>query len=136
VRLSDPVGYLECIALEADARIVLTDSGGIQEETTFLGVPCLTLRDNTERPITVTEGTNRVVGADPIRVREAIAEELDREDDDLDEREPRRPEMWDGRAADRIVAEIRARMKRAVWERREAQSARQAASAAVSAGAR
>jgi UDP-N-acetylglucosamine 2-epimerase (non-hydrolysing) len=112
VRLCEPVGYWECVALEADARIVLTDSGGIQEETTFLGVPCLTLRENTERPITVTEGTNRVVGADPIRVREAIAEELDRDVSGGGMR--RAPELWDGRAAQRIVAELTARMKRSL----------------------
>src|SRR2546428_13164861 len=61
----DPLGYLDCIALMSRARVVLTDSGGIQEETTILGVPCLTLRENTERPVTVTHGTNRVVGTDP-----------------------------------------------------------------------
>ena len=62
VRIIPPAGYLDFIALEAQARLVLTDSGGVQEETTVLGVPCLTLRDNTERPITVTEGTNQLVG--------------------------------------------------------------------------
>ena len=66
-----PAGYLDFIALEASARLVLTDSGGVQEETTVLGVPCLTLRDNTERPITFTEGTNRLVGRDPDRIVKA-----------------------------------------------------------------
>ena len=65
VRVIPPAGYLDFVALEASARLVLTDSGGVQEETTVLGVPCLTLRDNTERPITVTEGTNQLVGRDP-----------------------------------------------------------------------
>ena len=65
VRMIAPVGYLDFVALEALARLVLTDSGGVQEETTVLGVPCLTLRDNTERPITLTEGTNQLVGRDP-----------------------------------------------------------------------
>lgn len=74
VRMTEPLGYLDCVALQADARLVLTDSGGLQEETTWLGVPCLTLRDRTERPVTVTEGTNRVVGTDPRRVLgEALA---------------------------------------------------------------
>ena len=68
IRLIPPAGYLDFIALEASARLVLTDSGGVQEETTVLGVPCLTLRDNTERPITVTEGTNQLVGRDPERI--------------------------------------------------------------------
>ena len=63
--LTEPLGYLDFLALQADAALVLTDSGGIQEETTALGVPCLTLRETTERPITVTEGTNQLVGTDP-----------------------------------------------------------------------
>ena len=98
IELLDPVGYLDFISLEASAAVVLTDSGGVQEETTVLGIPCLTLRDNTERPITVSEGTNRVVGRDPARIREALA-------DALEGRVPaRRPELWDGHASDRIAA--------------------------------
>jgi UDP-N-acetylglucosamine 2-epimerase (non-hydrolysing) len=97
VRAISPVGYLDFIALEAGAAIVLTDSGGIQEETTVLGVPCLTLRDTTERPITVTEGTNRVVGRDPRRIvdeaKRVLAEGVT----------PRRPALWDGRAGERIA---------------------------------
>lgn len=74
LRLTEPLGYLEFLNLMANARLVLTDSGGIQEETTILGVPCLTLRENTERPVTVTQGTNTVVGSDPQRiVAEALA---------------------------------------------------------------
>src|SRR5919206_245033 len=65
LRVTDPLGYLDFMKLVANARVVLTDSGGIQEETTVLGVPCLTLRETTERPLTVTEGTNTVVGRDP-----------------------------------------------------------------------
>ena len=66
--LTDPVGYLDFLSLEADAAAVLTDSGGIQEETTYLGVPCFTLRDNTERPVTIRAGTNTLLGLDPARI--------------------------------------------------------------------
>lgn len=97
LRVVAPMGYLDFLALEADARVVFTDSGGVQEETTVLGVPCLTLRDNTERPITVTEGTNVVVGRDADRIlaeaRRVLAEGI----------EPRRPALWDGRAGERIA---------------------------------
>jgi UDP-N-acetylglucosamine 2-epimerase (non-hydrolysing) len=94
----DPLGYLDFIALMSRARLVLTDSGGVQEETTVLGVPCLTLRDTTERPVTVSHGTNRVIGADPTRlVREALSS--------LDHPPARNglPPLWDGQAAIRIV---------------------------------
>jgi UDP-N-acetylglucosamine 2-epimerase (non-hydrolysing) len=93
----EPLGYLDFIALEDAARIVLTDSGGVQEETTALGVPCLTLRDTTERPITVTHGTNEVVGRDPAHVVERALAVL---------REPppaRCPDLWDGHAGPRIA---------------------------------
>ena len=70
MRLIDPVGYLDFLSLEADAAAVLTDSGGIQEETTYLGIPCFTLRDNTERPVTVRAGTNTLLGLDPSRIAE------------------------------------------------------------------
>ena len=73
----DPLGYLEFIALEAESRLVITDSGGVQEETTALGIPCLTFRDTTERPITTTLGTNRLVGLDPGRLRAMALAELD-----------------------------------------------------------
>ena len=94
----EPLGYLDFLSLLDNARLVLTDSGGIQEETTVLGVPCLTFRENTERPITVTHGTNRVVGLDPGRVGAAV-------DEIMAERTftPRIPELWDGHAAERIV---------------------------------
>lgn len=97
IRFVDPLGYLDFIGLEAEARVVLTDSGGIQEETTVLGVPCVTIRENTERPITITEGTNRLAGMDPEMVVEAARGALD------DRREPLRPELWDGQAGERIA---------------------------------
>jgi len=99
LQVTEPLGYLEFLNLMANAQLVLTDSGGIQEETTILDVPCLTLRKNTERAVTVTQGTNVVVGCDPERiVTEAMAI--------LDGRNKtkRVPEFWDGRAAERIVA--------------------------------
>ena len=98
LRLTDPLGYLEFLGLLADARLVLTDSGGIQEETTVLGVPCLTLRDSTERPVTVTEGTNRLVGSEPEAIRSEARKILDGE-----ARQGRIPEKWDGAAAHRIA---------------------------------
>ena len=98
LRLMEPLGYLEFLGLMAQARLVLTDSGGIQEETTILGVPCLTLRENTERPVTVVEGTNEVVGASPERIVAAAQRALDG-----DAKRGRCPELWDGRAAERIV---------------------------------
>jgi UDP-N-acetylglucosamine 2-epimerase (non-hydrolysing) len=101
-RYIPPLGYLDFIALVAGSSLVLTDSGGLQEETTALGVPCLTLREQTERPITVTHGTNRIVGTSPDR----IVEEATRA---LTEQQPggTRPPLWDGHAAERIVAIIR-----------------------------
>jgi UDP-N-acetylglucosamine 2-epimerase (non-hydrolysing) len=96
--MTEPLGYLDFMRLVSDARLVLTDSGGIQEETTVLGVPCLTLRDNTERPVTIEQGTNVLVGRDPARVVSAGLRALA-------ELPPVRPapERWDGRAASRIL---------------------------------
>jgi UDP-N-acetylglucosamine 2-epimerase (non-hydrolysing) len=98
VRLVDPVGYLDFLSLEADAAAVLTDSGGIQEETTFLSVPCFTLRDNTERPVTIRAGTNTLLGLDPARIREIPALLRDR-----GASANPAPPLWDGRAAERIA---------------------------------
>jgi UDP-N-acetylglucosamine 2-epimerase (non-hydrolysing) len=97
LRLLEPLGYHEFIGLMDESAAVLTDSGGAQEESTALGVPCLTLRENTERPVTVTNGTNRIVGSDPDRIV-AAWREIDR-----DKRPVNRPPLWDGSAARRIV---------------------------------
>lgn len=96
-----PIGYLEMLGMMRTATLVLTDSGGLQEETTALGVPCLTLRENTERPITVAEGTNTIVGTDAVKIMRCV-------DDILTSggKSGRIPEYWDGKAAQRIVAEI------------------------------
>lgn len=99
--LTEPLGYLDFLHLYSNSRLVLTDSGGIQEETTALGIPCLTLRQNTERPITVTEGTNRVVGNEPEAIRQAALAALERA-----AAPARAPELWDGHAAVRIVDAI------------------------------
>ncbi|MBT9566851.1 MAG: UDP-N-acetylglucosamine 2-epimerase (non-hydrolyzing) [Thiobacillus sp.] len=96
--LLPPVGYLEMLGLMRDAKLVLTDSGGIQEETTALGVPCLTLRENTERPITIAEGTNTLVGPYPDAIRNAFNDVMANGG-----KAGRIPEYWDGRAAMRIA---------------------------------
>jgi UDP-N-acetylglucosamine 2-epimerase (non-hydrolysing) len=96
-----PLSYLEMLGLMADATLVLTDSGGIQEETTALGVPCLTLRENTERPITVDEGTNTIVGTDPALMLTTVDEILA-----TGGKAGRVPALWDGRSAERIRAEL------------------------------
>jgi UDP-N-acetylglucosamine 2-epimerase (non-hydrolysing) len=98
LRLIDPVGYLDFLCLLSKATIVLTDSGGIQEETTALGVPCLTLRENTERPITISQGTNLLVGTDPAKIVAAAKDTLSGKS-----KAGRIPPLWDGRAAERIV---------------------------------
>ncbi len=99
LKLIEPVGYLDFLALLRDARLVLTDSGGIQEETTVLGIPCITMRENTERPITVEMGTNTIAGSDPKKIVDAALFALD----DYQRPAPRNIPLWDGHAADRIL---------------------------------
>ena len=96
--LIEPLGYLDFMALMANSRLVLTDSGGMQEETTVLGVPCITLRESTERPVTVTEGTNKIVGTDRRKIVQAGLDAINKDSPDK-----RIPELWDGKAAARIV---------------------------------
>lgn len=95
--LTEPLGYLDFMCLMKHALLVVTDSGGIQEETTCLGIPCVTVRENTERPITVSHGTNVIAGTDSRRIREAIRQQLGRS------HEGHTPDKWDGRAATRIL---------------------------------
>jgi UDP-N-acetylglucosamine 2-epimerase (non-hydrolysing) len=97
--ITEPLGYMEFLKLESTAFLVLTDSGGVQEETTALGIPCLTLRENTERPITIWEGTNELVGSDPQRVLERTNAILGGE-----RKTGKIPQFWDGQAAERIAA--------------------------------
>ena len=101
VLLTEPLGYLDFLSLVVHARIVLTDSGGVQEETTALGIPCLTLRENTERPITVTDGTNRLVGTDTGNIVSGFQEAIDGRSS------ARIPELWDGKTSVRITNVIR-----------------------------
>ena len=98
IHLAPPLGYLEFQGLVGDAKMVLTDSGGLQEETTALGIPCLTLRENTERPITVIEGTNTIVGSDPKAIREGF-DQIMKEGG----KAGRVPPLWDGHTAERIA---------------------------------
>ena len=99
LHLIEPLGYLDFLFLMSQSRVVLTDSGGIQEETTVLGIPCLTLRDNTERPVTITEGTNTLVGSDPDRIVGEVMKILEGY-----VKAGKVPKLWDGRASERIVA--------------------------------
>jgi UDP-N-acetylglucosamine 2-epimerase (non-hydrolysing) len=95
--VTEPLGYIDFLSLTAHARLILTDSGGLQEESTALGIPCLTLRENTERPVTVTHGTNRVVGTDPRVILAGFEAALSTNG------LPPKPELWDGRTAQRIA---------------------------------
>jgi UDP-N-acetylglucosamine 2-epimerase (non-hydrolysing) len=99
MHLDGPVSYIPFMNLIFNCRLAITDSGGIQEETTYLGIPCLTLRPNTERPITVSEGTNRLCRAEDIesQAAAAMAEKLS----------PKAPPLWDGKTAGRVVASVR-----------------------------
>jgi UDP-N-acetylglucosamine 2-epimerase (non-hydrolysing) len=97
VLLTEPLGYIDFLSLTAHARLILTDSGGLQEESTALGIPCLTLRENTERPITVTEGTNQVVGSDTDAILAGFRRALSAVEP------PRKPDLWDGHTAPRIA---------------------------------
>ena len=102
VALTPPLSFMDFLHLWVDATVVLTDSGGLQEETTALGVPCITIRETTERPITVEEGTNVVVGTDPVRITDAAFQVMRGAG-----KRGRRPELWDGRSAKRIVTILR-----------------------------
>ncbi len=103
IQLLEPQGYLRFLALTSQARLVLTDSGGIQEETTALGIPCLTLRENTERPITITEGTNKLVGTDVKKVLSALKASLESNSHHKDSENYSPPELWDGKTGERCA---------------------------------
>lgn len=99
LNVTPPLGYLEFLSLTSQAKVVITDSGGLQEESTALGIPCLTVRPNTERPITVTEGTSTLIGNDPDKLRTCLEEVLNGR-----YKTGRCPDLWDGHAAERIAA--------------------------------
>ncbi len=103
IRLIDPLGYLDFMRLYSGAKLVLTDSGGLQEETTVLGIPCLTLRQNTERPVTIEMGTNILVGTDPEKIRDAAAKILDLRSEISNKKIP---PLWDGKTSARICDEL------------------------------
>lgn len=101
ILVTPPLGYIEMIGLMKDARLAITDSGGVQEETTALGVPCLTVRDNTERPVTVAEGTNTLVGSSPNTLRDAAFSALSNPG-----KRGRIPDLWDGQSAERVTDHV------------------------------
>lgn len=106
ITLTGPQGYMDFLQLWMDAAVVLTDSGGLQEETTALGVPCITIRDNTERPVTVAEGTNVLAGTDPRRIVNEVRKVLEGK-----EKGSRRPQLWDGMAAKRLIGLLAEEMR-------------------------
>jgi UDP-N-acetylglucosamine 2-epimerase (non-hydrolysing) len=118
VVFTEPQGYLDFMKLVAHARLVLTDSGGIQEETTALGVPCLTLRNNTKRPVTVTQGTNVLVGLDPERILSSALQALR-----SPPKQGRVPDLWDGHAAERIITVLADELHPAAAETAPAEAA-------------
>ena len=101
IQLLTPLGYLDFLALTSQSRVIVTDSGGLQEESTALGIPCLTMRENTERPVTVTEGTSTLCGSDAQLLHENLRAVLNGT-----YKQGKCPELWDGKAAERIVAEL------------------------------
>jgi UDP-N-acetylglucosamine 2-epimerase (non-hydrolysing) len=113
IRILEPLGYLDFMCLMKHAAAVVTDSGGIQEETTCLGVPCVTVRENTERPVTVTRGTNIIAGTSPAKIREAIQMQLQ------SPKSGEAPEKWDGRAAERIVETLVSELRKKELETAE-----------------
>ena len=98
IKTLDPLGYLEFISIVANSKVVLTDSGGLQEETTFLKIPCITLRDSTGRPITVTHGTNTIVGNQTMKIIKAFNESMAEDYAEMDDLP-----LWDGKTAGRIA---------------------------------
>ncbi len=117
LRLTEPLGYVDFLKLVKESALVITDSGGVQEETTYLGIPCVTMRENTERPITVSEGTNTVVGLDRERLRTEVARILAGR-----YKLGRRPAQWDGHTAPRIVEILRAYHRGEIRRRRRSVS--------------
>ena len=118
LKLTEPLGYLDFVNLMSQSTLVLTDSGGLQEETTVLGIPCLTLRENTERPITISEGTNVLLGADPARIEPAVRKILNGQG-----KKGHIPKFWDGKAAKRIVAILAGQKAMLTHENRPVQPA-------------
>jgi UDP-N-acetylglucosamine 2-epimerase (non-hydrolysing) len=105
VRVIEPLGYLDFLKLQTDSRIVLTDSGGVQEETTYLRIPCVTLRENTERPVTVDVGSNVLCGSDPERIMDATLAILNGR-----EKLSSIPKLWDGQTSNRIVEILKSKL--------------------------